>query len=55
MDFFKWAGHVDFEYFSVCLNNLHSAIKYIFEKAKLIQNEHWQPYQVLNFWDIEVI
>ena len=55
MIFFKWARHVDFEYFSVCLNNLHLAVKYTFEKAKLIQNEHCQPYQVLNFWDIEVI
>ena len=47
--------HLDFEFFSTCLNNLHPAIKYTFEKAKLIQSDHSQPYQVLNFLDIEVI
>ena len=27
----------------------------MFEKAKLIQSNHFEPYQVLNFLDIEVI
>ena len=47
--------HLDFKYFSMCLNNLHPAIKYTFEKSKSIQSDHSQPYQVLNFLDIEVI
>ena len=47
--------HLDFDYFSTRLNNLHPAIKYTFEKAKLIQSDHSQPYQVLNFLHIEVI
>ena len=47
--------HLDFEYFSTCPNNLHPAIKYKLEKTKLIQSNHSQHYQVLNFLDIEVI
>ena len=27
--------HLDFEYFAMCLNNLHVAIIYTFEKTKL--------------------
>ena len=38
-----------------CLNNLHPTIKYTFKKAKLIQSNHSQPYQVLNFLESEVI
>ena len=59
--FIFWPKHLDFEYFSTCLNNLHPAIKYTSKgkinpkKAKLIQSDHSQPYQVLNFLDIEVI
>ena len=34
--FYFWPKHLDFEYVSTCLNNLHPAIKYMFEKAKLI-------------------
>ena len=51
-----WPKHLDFEYFSTCLNNLHLSIcviQYTFEKAKLIQSDHSQPYQILNFLDIE--
>ena len=55
MVIFFGQNHLDFECFSTCLNNLHSAIRYTFEKAKLIQSYHSQPYQVLNFLDVEVI
>ena len=51
--FIFWPKHVDFEYFSTCLNNLHPSIKHKFEKAKLIQSDHSQPYQVLKFLDTE--
>ena len=54
-DFVFWPKHLDFKYFSTCLNNLHPAIKYKFEKAKLIQSDRSQPYQVMHFLDIEVI
>ena len=50
-----WRKHLDFKYFSTCLNNLHPSIKYTFEKAKLTQSNHSEPYKVLNFLDIEVI
>ena len=52
--FIFWGRHPDFQSFSVCLNNLHPAIKYLFEKTKSIQTDHSQPYQVLNIMDIEV-
>ena len=50
-----WTKHLNFKYFSTCLNNLHPAIICTFEKAKLIQSDHSQPYQVLNVLSIEVI
>ena len=53
--FIFWPKHVDFEYFSTRLNNLHPAVKYTFEMAKLIQSDRSQPYQVFKFLDIEVI
>ena len=34
--FIFWPKHLDFNSFSICLNNLHPAIKYTFEKAKVI-------------------
>ena len=43
------------EYFSTCLNNLHPGIKNWFEKAKLIQSDHFQHCQLLNVLDIEAI
>ena len=52
---FFWTKHLNFKYFSTCLNNLHPAIICTFEKAKLIQSDHSQPYQVLNVLNIEVI
>ena len=52
---FFWPKHLDFEYFSTCLKSLHPAIKYTLEKTKLIQIDHSQPDQVLNFLEIEVI
>ena len=36
------------------INNLHPASKRTFEKAKLIQCDHSQFYQVLNFLDFEI-
>ena len=53
--FIFWPKHPDFKYFSTCLNNLHPSIKYTFDKAKLISSNPSQPYQVLNFLNIEVI
>ena len=50
--FISWPKHLDFEYFAICVNSLHPAVIYTFEKTKLI---HVQPYQILNFLDIEVI
>ena len=47
--------HLHLKYFSTCPSNLHPAIKYTFEKAKLILSDHSYPYQVLNFLNIEVI
>ena len=34
--FIFWPKHLDFKSFSICLNNLHPAMKYTFEKAKVI-------------------
>ena len=50
-----WPKDLDLEYFSSRLNNLHPAIEYTFQKAKLIQSNYCQAYQVLSFLDIEVI
>ena len=55
MVLFFWPKLLDFEYLSACLKKLHTATKYTFEKPKLIQSNHSQPYQVLNFLGIEVI
>ena len=52
--FIFWSKHLDFNSFSISLNNLHSAIKYTFEKAKVIvQNS--ASHQVINFLDVSVI
>ena len=40
--------------FSICLNNLHPAIKYIFGKAKVIV-ENSESCQVINLLDVSVI
>ena len=63
--FIFWPKHLDFEYFRTCLNNLHHAIKHTYRqnkskligniKAKLIQRDHTQLYQVLKFLDNEVV
>ena len=55
MVLFFWPKHLDFEYISISLNNLHLAIKYTFQKAKLTQSDYSQPYQVLNILQIQVI
>ena len=41
--FIFWPKHLDFNSFSICLNNLHPAIKCTFEKAKvIIQNSRFR-------------
>ena len=52
--FIFWPKHLDFNSFSICLNNLHPAIKYTFEKAKVIV-ENSESCQVINFLDVSVI
>ena len=52
--FIFWPKHLDFSSFSICLNNLHSAIKYTLEKAKVIV-ENSESCQVINFLDVSVI
>ena len=52
--FIFWPKHLDFNSFSICLNNLHPAIKYTFEKAKVIV-ENSACRQVINFLDVSVI
>ena len=44
---------IDFEYLSICLNNLHPAVKYTIEKPKLIQNDHFPTLpstELFRFW-----
>ena len=50
--FIFWPKHPDFNSFSVCLNNLHPAVKYTFEKV-IVQNS--ESYQVINFVDVSVV
>ena len=46
--------HLDFNSFSICLNNLRPEIKHTFEKAKVIvQNS--DSFQVIIFPDVSVI
>ena len=52
--FIFWPKHLHFEYFSTRLSNLHPAVKYTFEMAKLIQSDRSQSYQAFKFLDIEV-
>ena len=52
--FIFWRKHLDFNSFSICLNNLHPAIKYTFEKAKVIV-ENSEYCQVINFLYVSVI
>ena len=52
--FIFWPKHLDFNSFSICLNNLHPAIKYTFEKAKVIV-ENSEYCQVINFLHVSVI
>ena len=52
--FIFWPKHLDFNSFSTCLNNLPPAIKYTFEKAKVIvQNS--ESCQMINFLDVSFI
>ena len=52
--FIFWPKHVDFNSFSISLNNLHPAIQYTFEKAKVIVQIS-ASCQVINFLDVSVI
>ena len=53
-DFIFWQKYLDFNNFLNCLNNLHPAIKYTFEKANVIvQNS--ESCQVIDFLDVPVI
>ena len=52
--FIFWPKHLEFSSFSICLNNLDPAIKYTFEKAKVIVKSS-ESYQVINFLDVSVI
>ena len=52
--FIFWPKHLYFNNFSVSLNNLHSAIKYTFERTKVIvQNS--ESCQVMNSLDVSVM
>ena len=52
--FIFWPKYLDFNSFSIYLNNLYPAIKYTFEKAKVIvQNS--KSCKVKNFLDVSVI
>ena len=52
--FIFWPKYLDFNSFSICLNNLHPTIKYRFEKAKVIV-ENSESCQVINFLDVLVV
>ena len=52
--FIFWPKHLDFNSFSIYLNNLHPAIKDTFGKAKVIF-ENSESCQVINFLDVSVI
>ena len=49
-----WPKHLDFNNFSICLNNLHPAIEYTFEKSKVIIQIS-ESCQVINFLNVSVI
>ena len=52
--FIFWPKHLDFNNFSTCLNSLHPAIKYTFEKAiAIVKNS--ESCQVINFLGVSVI
>lgn len=48
--FLPWPNHLNFEEFFLCLNNLHPAIKFTYEKAVIVNN-----CQNLGFLDILII
>ena len=52
--FIFWPKHLDFNRFSISLNDLHPAIKYTFEKAKVIV-QNLESCQVINFLVVSVI
>lgn len=53
--FLFWPSHLNFDKFRTCLNSLDPAIKYTFEKAKLVTNSDGTTSQVLNFLDLKII
>ena len=52
--FIFWPKHLDFNSFSICLNDLHPAMKHTFEKAKVIV-ENSESCQVIKVLDVSVI
>ena len=51
--FIFWPKHSVFNSFSICLNNLHPAIKYTFEKGKTIV-QFSEYCRLINFLDVSV-
>ena len=54
VSFIFWSKRLDFNSCSICLHNLHPAIKYTFGKTKVIV-ENSESCQVINFLDVSVI
>ena len=52
--FIFWPKHLDFNSFTICLNDLHPAMKHTFEKAKVIV-ENSESCQVIKVLDVSVI
>ena len=52
--FIFWPKHLDFNSFTICLNDLHPAMKHTFEKAKVIV-ENSESCQVIKVVDVSVI
>ena len=49
-----WPKHLDFNSFSICLNNLYPEIRYTFKKAKVTVHNS-ESCQVIKFLDVSVI
>ena len=54
VSFIFWPKYLDFNSCSICLHNLHPAMKYTFEKTKVIV-ENSEFCQVINFLDVSAI
>ena len=53
-DFIFWPSKLNFQNFKTCLNNIHSSIKFAFEKPEII-DENVKKVQVLKFLDVKLI